>query len=697
MQRRPALRSSPAASLLATATSLILLFACQDNIPIEPEFARVNTRYQVTIKGTGSLAGGTVVSDRGGISCTVSTGGGVQGKCGQGFKSGAIVTLTMTPAAGAKYKTATSNCAPSGDTGLTCQVTVTGNQDVVVTFEPQSNTFVLSISAGAGGSGGVSSSPSGISCTITNGAVGAGGCSMSYPIGQQVTLTATAASGSYLKAWAGGGCDANGTIAAGAASGSCVLTMSQAVAVVVSFDRPANAALLGQWGSPISWPSQAVAIHANLLPDGRVMTWGRTVHAPVLWDPIGGGFSGVSEPVDLFCSGHTLLPDGRILIAGGHSGVDGKGIMSSVIFDYTSNSWQQAATMRNGRWYPTNLTLANGEVLTISGGDTAGVLNVIPEVWSPGGINGEGGWRALTAATASLPYYPMMFVAPNGTAFVAGPNQATGYLNTSGTGSWSSGPSRTFGGRDYGSAVMYDAGKILVVGGGSPTRSAEVIDLNAGGAAAWRRVDSLSVARRQMNATLLADGTVLATGGSNATGFNTMPTDDRVLAAERWDPATEKWTPLARQTHYRLYHSNALLLPDARVLSVGSGQPAATGLTDDYTGEIFSPPYLFKLDGTPAVRPTVSGNPTQVGYGGSFPVTVTSAAPIAKITWIRLSTVTHATNMNQRMNYLSFTANGSTLTITVPANANLSPPGHYMLFVVDANGVPSIARIIRIS
>jgi hypothetical protein len=244
---------------------------------------------------------------------------------------------------------------------------------------------------------------------------------------------------------------------------------------------------------------------------------------------------------------------------------------------------------------------------------------------------------------------------------------------------------------------MYDAGKILVVGGGSPTNTAEVIDLNAGAAAAWRRVDTMDVPRRQMNATLLADGTVLATGGSNAAGFNTKPTDDRVLAAERWNPTTEKWTTLARQTHYRLYHSNALLLPDARVLSVGSGQPAATGLTDDYTGEIFSPPYLFKLDGTPAPRPTISSAPDAVGYGATFPITISSNVAIGKVTWIRLSTVTHATNMNQRMNYLSFTASGSTLTVTAPSSPNLAPPGHYMLFVLDANGVPSVAKIVRIS
>ena len=689
MHHLRSVRWTLAAPSLAAMVSLVVLFACQDSLT-EPEFARVNNRYQLTITGTASTAGGVVTSDRGGISCTVASGGSVSGKCSQGYKSGAVVTLTMTPVAGAKLESTSSNCAPSGDTGLTCHVMMTGDMLVAVKFSPQSTAISLTIAGGAAGSGGAISNPAGISCTITNGTAAATGCAAVFTLNQQVTVTATAASGSYLKAWAGAGCDFSGT-GVGGTSGVCVIVMSQVRSVVISFDRPANAALQGQWASPMPWP--AVAINANVLPNGIVMTWGRSDHIPVLWDPVAGTFGSASRPSDLFCSGMALLSDGRLLVAGGHSGTDGIGILSTELYSYATNTWTAGPNMQNGRWYPTNTTLANGEMLTISGGDTSGVANKIPEVWTAGGT-----WRALSSASSSLPYYPMMFAAPNGTAFVAGPTQATGYLNTSGTGSWTAGPNRTYAGsRDYGSAVMYDAGKILAVGGGTPTATAEVIDLNAGAAAAWRSVGSMAVARRQMNATLLADGTVLATGGSNATGFNSMPTDTRVLAAERWSPATEQWTALARQTHYRLYHSTALLLPDARVLSVGSGQPAATGLSDDSTAEILSPPYLFNLDGTLAARPAISSAPATVGYGQTFSVATPNAAAIAKVTWIRLSTVTHANNMNQRLNYLAFTApNASTLSVTAPASSSLAPPGHYMLFILNGNGVPSVATIIRI-
>jgi hypothetical protein len=584
----------------------------------------------------------------------------------------------------------TSNCPNVNEAnGLACEVVLTQNMTVNVKFSGSATSATLTVSGGAGGSGGVTSSPSGIACTITNGVDGTTGCSASYALNTAVTLTATAATGSSLKAWAGGGCDVSGT-GAGRSTGTCTVTLAQAVSVIVSFDRPANAALAGQWGSPISWP--AVAIHANLLPDGRVFTWGRSDHQPVLWTPATGSFSSVSRPADLFCSGHALLPDGRLLISGGHSGTDNQGTMTTEIFDYTSNSWVSGLPdMRNGRWYPSVVALANGEMLTVSGGDTAKALNQIPEVWTSGG-----NWRALTTAVSNIPYYPMMFLAPNGTVFVAGPNKATGFLNTAGTGSWTAGPSSLYGYRDYGSAVMYEPGKILMVGGGSPTNTAEKIDLNTGGG--WQSAGQMRVGRRQMNATLLADGTVLVTGGTNATGFNAMPTDDNVLAAERWS-ATAGWTQLARQTHYRLYHSNALLLPDGRVLSVGSGQPAASGLSDDYTAELFSPPYLFNLDGTPATRPTISDAPTSVTYGQVFSVGTPNAASVAKVTWIRLSTVTHATNMNQRLNYLTFpapAAGATSLSVTAPSSANLAPPGHYMLFLVDQQGIPSVAKIVQI-
>jgi hypothetical protein len=518
------------------------------------------------------------------------------------------------------------------------------------------------------------------------------GCSASFPTGTSVTLAATAASGFYLKAWAGGGCDAAGT-GAGTAGGSCAVPLTQALTVTVSFSASAVQAALGEWGAPFTWP--AVAIHAHLLPNGTVMTWGRMDHDPVTWDPASPGtFGTAARPADFFCSGHALLPDGRLLVAGGHNMADNYGLRTTYLYDFATNSWTRGPDMQNGRWYPNNVTLANGDLLTMSGGDTAAVLNTIPEVWQ----TSTGSWRALAALSLSLPYYPMSFVAPDGRVFVAGPNAATVYVNPAGTGAAAAGPSHVYtGDRSYGSAAMYDAGKILVVGGGAPTATAEVIDLNAGAGATWRSVGSLALARRQTNATLLADGTVLVTGGTNASGFNTAPTNSGVLAAERWDPATERFTTLARMSHYRLYHSTALLLPDARILSVGSGQPAASGLTDDYTAEVFSPPYLYRPDGTLAPRPTITNAPVSVGYGQSFTVETPNAAAIARVTSIRLSSVTHAFNMNQRMNRLAFSVTGATsLSVTAPASGALAPPGHYMLFLVDSSGVPSVARTLRI-
>lgn len=675
------------AAILAAAT--LLLYACQESS--DPPTPSPPRSFHLTITATGSTATGSLTTNRGGVACTVAFSDGAvttSGTCAADLDSGIVVAIAAVPSPGGAV--AWNGCDPPvTDAPLTCQVTMRTNRSVSAAFSAPPSSFPLTVQAGANGNGSVASNPPGITCSISAGTAGTG-CAASFPSGASVTLSATAASGSFLKAWSGAGCDTTGT-GAGTSTGACVVTMAEAQSVVVSFATNADESRVGSWSSPFPWP--AVAIHAHLLPNGKVMTFGRMPSGgmPVLWDPADPGvFQGTSQPADLFCSGHALLPDGRLLVSGGHAGTDLYGTKTTFIYD-PAGGWTQGPDMRNGRWYPTNTTLADGEVLTISGTDTAALYNRIPEVWQ------DGSWRALTSASRFVPLYPMMFAAPDGRAFMAGPDQQSAWLSTTGTGTWTTGPSSAFGPRDYGSAVMYDAGKILMVGGGAPTATAEVIDINAGSGATWRSVASMAVARRQLNATLMADGSVLVTGGSNSPGFNVAPTDSRVLTPERWDPVTEQWTPLAGMAHHRVYHSSALLLPDGRILSAGSGQPAAPGLADDYTAEIFTPPYLYRPDGTLAARPVITDAPTEVQYGQSFTVQTPAAAAIVRATWIRLSSVTHAFNQNQRMNNLTVTTGGaSSVQVAAPASASLAPPGHYMLFLIDANGVPSVARIIRI-
>jgi hypothetical protein len=695
-------RASRLIAPLASAAVALLLYACgsEPNDVVEPPLLGArssSSRVSISVDGTGSTAGGIVTSNRGGISCTITVSGGVvsrSGKCAQDYKTGATVTLTGAPAGGGVLKSWTG-CTGAAESPLSCEVKLDVARTVSVAFGPPASSYVLSIAGGAGGNGKITSTPAGISCTITSGSAASTGCTTSFGTGASVTLSAVASSGSFLKAWAGAGCDGAGT-GTGSTSGSCVVKMSATQNVVVSFDVVSVIASAGQWAAPVTWP--AIAIHSHLLPDGRVLTWGRSDHAPVLWTPpasgtSGGTFASISKPADLFCSGHSFLPDGRLLTAGGHSGIDNQGILTSTIFNFSSGVWDTTARMQNGRWYPSNTALATGEVLTLSGGDTSQATNLIPEVYQPT----SGTWRVLSTASLYLPYYSFAFVTPTGGVFVAGPSQTTYFLDPAGTGHWTSGPSSLYGYRDYGSALMYDTAKVLMVGGGGPTASAEVINLNAGAGASWRSVAPMSIARRQSNATILADGKVLVTGGSNSAGFNVAPTSQAVLAAELWDPVTEQWKTLARMTHYRLYHSTALLLPDGRVLSAGSGQPSATGLSDDYTAEIFSPPYLFNADGTLATRPTITDAPMLVTYGQSFTVLTSAAASISKVMWISLGSVTHSYNENQHALPLAFSRGTTAITVSAPTRAELAPPGYYLLFIMDNRGVPSVARIVRVT
>lgn len=451
-------------------------------------------------------------------------------------------------------------------------------------------------------------------------------------------------------------------------------------------------ALSGEWSSVQMWPY--IAVHMHMLPTGQVMYYSSYENAddPQLWDPTTSLIVDATKAgYNIFCTGHSFLPDGRLLITGGHI-LDFVGLPNTFIYDPFANSWTRFPDMNAGRWYPTNTTLANGDVLVVSGqNDTVSGMNPLPQVFQ----TASGTWRDLTNALLVMPYYPYMFLAPNGKVFNAGPEQTTRYLNTSGSGTWTALTNSNFGTRNWGSAVMYDSGKILLVGGahtafyGSasggelPTATAEVIDLNAG-TPRWRYVSSMNRPRKHLNTTILPDGKILATGGSSGSeGTNEMSIDP-TYPAEVWDPATESWTTLASLSVYRGYHATALLLPDGRILS-------ASGDFGGPSYEIFSPPYLFK-----GARPIITVAPPTLSYGQTFFVQTPDATSINKVTLIRLSSVTHGFNMSQLINYLSFSQATGGLNITPPASANVSPPGYYMLFILNSNGVPSVGKILRI-
>ncbi len=241
---------------------------------------------------------------------------------------------------------------------------------------------------------------------------------------------------------------------------------------------------------------------------------------------------------------------------------------------------------------------------------------------------------------------------------------------------------------------MYDDGKILVMGGTTcdpyvwncasfPTATAEIIDLNSL-VPSWTYTGSMAGGRKNHNATLLPDGKVLVTGGTRSREHPSKDSTDPAYTSEMWDPDTGTWTAMTSETVFRGYHSTAALLPDGRVVSGG-------GTWGGASAEVYSPPYLFN-----GARPTITSAPTNITYGNSFFVGTPDATSISKVTMIGLTSVTHGFNMNQRISRLSFSQATGGLNVTAPSSPNNSPPGYYMLFILNSNGVPSVANIVRI-
>jgi len=465
----------------------------------------------------------------------------------------------------------------------------------------------------------------------------------------------------------------------------CFALLSVALGSACPWVNAQDPSVVGQFSPTMEWYYNPT--HAVLLPSGKVLWWPSFADGdmPRIWDPATNVIAhGAPAGYNIFCAGHSVLPNGQVLITGGDAAVALIGVPNASIYDPVGGGWTYLQNMNAGRFYPTNTVLPNGDVVVLSG-EISPELGVdpLPEVWQLSSST----WRDLTTAQLLLPNYPEMYLAPNGTLFFAGPSAPSRYLDPTGTGSWTIGPSLEVATRDYGPSVLYGNGKIMVTGGGSPpTATAEIINLNDP-VPAWKYTGSMTYPRRNANATLLPDGTVLVTGGSSNAGFddNTHP----VYPAELWNPATGTWSVMASMSFYRGYHSVAILLPDGRVLS-GGGE--CTGVNcNKSTVEIFSPPYLFN-----GPRPSISSAPTGIKGGQTFFVRTPDAANITQVTWIRLGAVTHTFNQEQRISFLAFSQTAGGLNVTAPPSANLAPPGYYMLFLLNSSGVPSVASIIQL-
>ncbi|WP_323122646.1 jacalin-like lectin [Burkholderia alba] len=455
---------------------------------------------------------------------------------------------------------------------------------------------------------------------------------------------------------------------------------------------------------------------AATMPNGKVLLFSADAKFSFTVGPGGMTYSTLYDPAtntssdtlvsntghDMFCSGTSNLADGRLLIAGGGD------IAKTSIYDPAHNVWSASGLMTIPRAYNSNTVLADGTVLTLGGSWLGGTAPKNAELWSPS----TGAWKPLTGVpiqpflepgqSTPEPYvadsHLWLIPTGNGKTFHAGPGKAMHWIDTRGNGSVTNAGAR---GDDafafHGNAVMYDTGKVLKVGG-SPqnmnapsSASAYVINLNAG--VNVRKINPMNYARSYQNSVVLPNGQVMILGGMTVGGQFTD--NNSVMRPEVFDPVTETFTALPPMAIPRNYHSVAVLLTDARVLVAGGGLCGAGCAANHPDLQILTPNYLLNPDGTPAPRPAITSAPSYVSYGST--VTVSTDSAVTGFSLVRLSSTTHTVNNDQRRLSLTFSSNGTnSYQVDVPSNPGWAVPGMYMLFAMNANGTPSVAKMITV-
>jgi galactose oxidase-like protein/PKD domain-containing protein len=467
----------------------------------------------------------------------------------------------------------------------------------------------------------------------------------------------------------------------------------------------AQAGTYGQWRT-LNTPMPINPVHAALMNNGKVLivsgsgnVAAETNFRAAVLDPVSENITITSSmPWDMFCNGMVVLYDGRPFINGGNLKYDPFwGQPKNAVFDPVTGLFTDVQNMAHGRWYPTVTTLGDGRVMTFSGLDETSATNTTVEIYTVGS-----GWSTAYSAGWTPPLYPRMHLLPNGNVLYTGSGTGSRVFNTT-TNSWSGVIATTnyAGTRTYGTSVLlplrasegYRA-RVMILGGGNPaTNTTEIIDMSAP-TPQWQYGPPMSQNRTEMNATILPNGKVLATGGSTKDEDATTQS----LNADLFDTSgtTVSVAPAGAGTNVyaRLYHSNSLLLPDATVLLLG-GNPARG--TYEQHMEIYSPAYLFDSNGNPALRPAITANPGPISYGGSFQIQTPDAADIRSVVLVRPGAPTHAFDMEQRLIELPYSVVGGQLTATAPPSGNIAPPGYYMLFILNSTGVPSTATFVKLS
>ncbi|MDX6253260.1 MAG: hypothetical protein QOF10_6620 [Kribbellaceae bacterium] len=451
-------------------------------------------------------------------------------------------------------------------------------------------------------------------------------------------------------------------------------------------------------------------IHASVTKSGKVlMTAGsgysranfeQKVFKTWLWDPTTPGTCPREIPmpanVDLFCSGHSHLPDGRVLFFGGtghyaNSDLYYTGIREAFAFDDVTETFTPMGLMNVARWYPNGPVNAVGNPIVVSGLDDAGKVTSTNEMFN----SATGQWTKLPG-TRIFPLYAGMVLRKNGTLCYSGTNMGGKAGASPGCWNWTNNAWYPIPGllypdcRDQANTLLLypaQAQKFMVIGGGcgtGTTGTTATVDMNAA-SLKFTNGPYVGFAAMHSCATVLPDKSAFVAGGAD---HNKNPR----LQAARLPAGATAWEQVASPTVPRMYHSSCLLLPDGSVITLGT--TAMEGSVETRF-EVYKPWYM--QPGSPA-RPAITNVATTLKLGATYPVTFSGQASVTGASLQRLTSTTHSSDPNQRSVDVpvTATANWNQKTLKIEANRGILPPGMYMLSLRDYRNIPSKSVIVRV-